>query len=196
MPIKLSLNKNIIKRSLIIVAPVLLVSSGLFLWYVSSQRKNAPNGPVKTQAGQEQMSGVSDNTDKNVAGGEIDDAKQTPSKDNQQPPYQGAPSKQATATNISPSKNPVVYTSYGHSQDKPIASGQLVATSCTTEANIDCKLVFSSSSKTVEFDAKTTDSNGVAIWNWKGGVDVPSGTWTVTATAGSKKSDPEVIYVQ
>lgn len=93
---------------------------------------------------------------------------------------------------------PLVYTGYGHTSERPLRQGQQTSTTCTTDVNVMCKLVFTnqSSGEVIEFDAKKTNSQGVALWEWTGGEDVTSGKWAVVAKAGDKQSEEEIIYVE
>lgn len=97
---------------------------------------------------------------------------------------------------ISVDMRPIVATGYGNSPTKPLPSGQETSTTCTTDPNVECVVILSSGNQTIMFDSMTTDSQGVAIWNWVGGSDVPSGTWEISATAGNKTSVTGVIYVE
>lgn len=91
---------------------------------------------------------------------------------------------------------PEVYTAAGHVQEEPLPDGATTTTTCTTEQNIECYVTFTSGDQVFEFDAKTTDDDGVAIWRWTVGNDVPSGTWRVVSHAGGKSSNVETIYVE
>lgn len=93
-------------------------------------------------------------------------------------------------------ETPAVYTTYGHSPEKPLPVGQATSTSCTTSANVECYIIFKNGSQEINFEPMTTDADGGAVWLWTGGEEVTSGTWSVTAVAGDKTSDEEIIYVQ
>lgn len=94
-------------------------------------------------------------------------------------------------------EKPVVFTGFGNSVDSPLALSQNTSTTCTTDAKVECVLVFTNQDTrvVVEFDAMTTDNTGVARWEWTGS-DVGSGTWDVEGTAGDKTSDIGVLYIQ
>lgn len=91
---------------------------------------------------------------------------------------------------------PIVYTGFGHSSSNPLKEGQQTSTTCTSVAGVECAITFTDGDNVITFDSMTTDSQGIALWDWIGGQDVTSGTWNVTATAGGKTSTTEVIYVQ
>ena len=93
---------------------------------------------------------------------------------------------------------PSVATSAGHNEPG-LPNNATVSTTCTTEAKVSCTITFTNQdnpSSVVMFTAKTTNSQGVAEWVWKAGRDVSSGDWYVTASAGGKTSDKELIYIQ
>jgi len=103
------------------------------------------------------------------------------------------PPPPASATVTEP---PLVYTGYGHAQDDPLKLNQETSTTCTTAAGASCSISFKSSDgRSAQLEAKTVDSQGVAIWNWRGS-EVGAGTWSVTAIAGDKISNIETIYIQ
>lgn len=93
-------------------------------------------------------------------------------------------------------ERPEVFTSFGHVETNPVKNGQQVSTTCTTEPNTDCYITLTSGLDMITFDSKTSNSDGVAIWNWTGGDEVTGGTWKVTSTAGDKTSLSETVYVQ
>lgn len=110
-------------------------------------------------------------------------------------PDEGDPAK--TPVTVVTEK-PLIYTGYGHNQLKPLPQGQSTSTTCTTDPNVECRVVATKigSGDVFTFDPMTTDAEGVARWTWTGGESLTSGTWELVATAGDKSSDKEIIYVE
>lgn len=156
----------------------------------------------KTQESQNEAEATESQTDNSTAGSSDDDS---PKTDNQQLEEQNQdPGDDERPNDDEPSKNPtqiltkpVVYTGYGHNAKKPLPLSQSTSTTCTTDPKVSCSIRFRnvSTGKVVDFDEKTTDAEGVALWDWEG-LDVGSGAWNVTARAGNKVSDKEVIYIK
>lgn len=93
----------------------------------------------------------------------------------------------------------LVATGYGtHDPSMKLQEDQTTSTTCTAQAYTSCQIIFTNSStgKVVQFNAKTTDGQGVANWDWQGS-DVGSGTWQVKAVAGDLQSaSTETLYIQ
>ena len=105
-----------------------------------------------------------------------------------------APKQPAANENVS--LQPVIFTGFGNTSERPLGLGQTTSTTCTTDANTDCSLTFtnSSSGQVVTFDIQTTDSNGVTRWVFTG-ADIGEGSWDVQAQAGDKTSETSKIYI-
>ncbi len=123
----------------------------------------------------------------------IDDENQFDEKTDEN---QEKPKKTPTPpTTVNVTEPPLVYTGYGHSEEDPLKLEQQTSTTCTTVPGAACYIKFVSGNDTAILQSKTTDEQGVVVWNWLG-KEVGSGTWTVTAVAGGIESSIETIYIQ
>lgn len=179
-----SRNKN--KKLIIfgIIAVVALLGIGIFV-FAKDDNKTAETPSEQSQETQTQ--------------------EETKNQDEEEPgsyTQEEEPDPEEPKTSVTPppvKDRPVVYTGYGHAQNDPLKSGQVTSTSCTTDAKVDCKITFTnkSSGAVITFDTKKTNNQGVALWEWTGGSDVPAGTWKVIAMAGNNQKSPEeIIYIK
>ena len=162
------------KNWIIVAALVALIGIG---YAVYRQANDKSNEPVESS----QPEPVTDNSQFAEPDSVAEPAPETPQK---------TPEPSATVI-----ETPAVYTAFGHSADRPLPQGQVTETSCTTDAGVECYVVFRSGSQEVTFEPKTTDAGGGEVWEWTGGKEVGTGTWQVTAVAGDKVSSPETIHV-
>ncbi len=112
-------------------------------------------------------------------------------------PEEGEPNKTPVSSIVE--EAPSIYTGFGHSGSNPLPTGSNTSTSCTTSPNVECKIRAEhtdDSSQTYEFETKTTNSEGVALWSWTGGSELTSGAWKLYAVVGDKESQPETIFIQ
>lgn len=95
-------------------------------------------------------------------------------------------------------EKPVLTNSSGNTSGSAVPADALVSSACATDARVECSLTFTNtdSGEVITFEAKKTDSQGIAIWEWTAGTDVGSGTWETYAKAGTKTSAKGVIYIQ
>ena len=111
-------------------------------------------------------------------------------------PEEDEPSKLPEPT-VSVLDQPVIFTGFGNSSERPLGLEQSTSTTCTTDPEVECTLTFTNqeTAEEVVFDAQTTDSTGVTRWEWRG-ADVGTGAWDVVGSAGDKTSDTGVVYIQ
>lgn len=173
------------KKLVLLAIAGLLIAGGLLYWFLI--RDDSPD-PV-TNAAPAQTNPEKLTEEEPV----IDDSPEDPDpakEEDEQTDNEGVPAV---------TKTPQVYTSAGHNASSPLPSGAPVSTTCTTNAGVKCRVTLTNqanASQVVSLGAKTTNSQGVAEWSWKAGRDVSSGTWAVVATAGSKSSAKELIYIE
>ncbi len=172
-------NKQILSILLVLL---LLAVAGFFLF------KGNPSEPEVTYVD----TSIDDDTPQETDSSLVTDGEET-NEGSETPENPKTPQLSGEVTD-----KPIVSTSYGLVADAPITDGQLVSTSCATEPQVDCVIELSNaeSNELIIFDVKQTSSLGNAVWEWYGGEDVPSGTWSVVAKAGDKVSNAETIYVQ
>ena len=180
------------KRQIIIISSIaaaIIIAGSIFVVV----RQNEPQGASNTQTIDIQDAESSNEAQQNTAANSATD-----SNDQQNSNDNSEPVKQSASSSATPNATPTIYTGYGNNEAKPLPKDQTTSTTCTTDPNITCQLVFTNvtNGQVIEFDAKTTDAQGVAVWSWTGGKEVSSGSWQVQATAGDKKSTTQTVYVQ
>ncbi len=127
------------------------------------------------------------------ADSEIDPENENTSNDEKPKPV-----REKRSDNPAVTQKPQVFTAFGHNPNKPLPDAETTVTTCTTDAGVECYIVFSEigGSKVISLERTETNDQGIAEWIWAGSVDVPSGSWNVVAKAGPKTSDVEVVYVE
>lgn len=177
------------KTTLGLIFALLLIGGGVTF---AVARNNQDNADQASQSEEKQEDTIElDQDSPKTENDELSEANQNPGNDER--PGDDEPSK--TPTQIV--NKPIIYTGYGHNQQKPLLLSQRTSTTCTTGPKVSCEISFKNTvtGKTISFDAKTTNNEGVALWEWSGN-DVGSGTWIATAKAGDKTSDKETIYIK
>ena len=181
------------KKTLIVL--FILLTSGVVFWgfYRNSQNITPPSTPTATPS--HENTPPVDNSSPLTLNEEL--AQQNMQTSDSKRPEAHEPTKTPTPS-AQVNQVPLIYTGYGHNQLKPLPIGQSTSTTCTTDAQTQCQLTFTeqNSNVVVQFEAMETDQDGVARWVWIGGQKIGTGTWGIVATAGDKKSDKEIIYVE
>ncbi len=170
------------RKLLIGVGTLLLLVAGLFV----VMNANPDDEPTVTQVN------TSDDDEQPVSPGDeesdvsTDEAAEEPE----------TPKRPQLSGNVT--EKPIIASSFGLVAESPVPRGQTVSTSCTTIPNVECLAEFTNvdSGDVIQFEVKQSSSNGVAIWEWQGGEDIPSGTWESQVFAGDQESEVEVVYVQ
>lgn len=171
---------------------LLFLSLSMIVFIVLDSKSEAPSS-------EETNTDTTNNSDSTTESNDTD-TQQSGQDENQEPSQnddeQVSTKKPILSGNVT--SKPIVSSSYGLVEDKPVPKSQIVSTSCATAQNVECQLVATNkqTGEIVKFDVLKTDSTGAAIWEWTGGKELSSGTWETTVHAGDKISDIEVIYVQ